>query len=77
MPTQIDTALSYHGRCFVCRRANVRIHKVGIETVAKAYCENHIYVKHHARCRQTILFKYDIISQIQDQLKTSILERLD
>lgn len=50
MPSIILTASSYHGRCFICRRTNVRLQTINSDAIAEAYRKQDIYIKHHARC---------------------------
>lgn len=46
----IHTAISTHSKCLVCRRRNVPLHRVKLDSILYAYSTHQIIIKHHARC---------------------------
>ena len=46
----VETALSTHTCCFICREKNRSLHIVKKKDIINAYKLHKIYIKHHARC---------------------------
>ena len=72
----LSTAFSSNSRCFICRRRNgrgVRLHKVKLESVLKAYSTFRFVIKLHARCclnhmDENRLIRDDVFPNIQTRL---------
>ena len=46
----VETALSSHKSCFICREKTRSLHLVNKKDIVHAYKYHNIYIKHHARC---------------------------
>jgi len=47
--TSVQTALSSHSACFICRERHRSLHRIKKKDVIHAYKSHKIYIKHHAR----------------------------
>jgi tRNA(Ile)-lysidine synthase TilS/MesJ len=46
----VDTALSMHTACFICRDKTRPLREVKKKDIIHAYTNHKIFIKHHARC---------------------------